>query len=67
MEAMTQRSVDGAVYLEYAPAGLTWRLTCPAANALEPGEREQGSGEGKKINRQRTRFVPASTEIFAKT
>jgi PAS domain S-box-containing protein len=36
MEQMTERSVGGAVDLDYAPAGLTWRLTCPAANALEP-------------------------------
>jgi PAS domain S-box-containing protein len=36
METMAERSVDGAVDLDYAPAGLTWRLTCPAANALEP-------------------------------
>jgi two-component sensor histidine kinase len=35
MEAMTERSVDGAVDLDYAPSGLTWRLVCPAANALE--------------------------------
>jgi PAS domain S-box-containing protein len=34
MEAMAERSVDGAVELDYAPSGLTWRLTCPAANAL---------------------------------
>src|SRR5262249_9314494 len=40
MEAMAQRSVDGKVALDYAPSGLTWRLTCPAANALEPGEGE---------------------------
>jgi two-component sensor histidine kinase len=38
MEAMTERSVNGAVDLDYAPSGLTWRLTCPAANALEPVE-----------------------------
>jgi len=38
MEAMTERSMDGAVDLDYAPSGLTWRLTCPAANALEPSE-----------------------------
>jgi PAS domain S-box-containing protein len=37
MQAMTERSVDGAVHLDYAPSGLTWRLTCPAANALESG------------------------------
>ena len=45
MEAMVGRSVDGAVDLDYAPSGLTWRLTCPAANALEPWEREQISDE----------------------
>jgi len=37
MEAMTESSVDGTVALDYAPSGVTWRLTCPAANALEPG------------------------------
>jgi PAS domain S-box-containing protein len=36
MEAMAEHSVDGTVDLDYAPSGLTWRLTCPAANALEP-------------------------------
>jgi hypothetical protein len=36
LEAMTERSVDGTVDLDYAPSGVTWRLTCPAANALEP-------------------------------
>jgi hypothetical protein len=47
METMAERSVDGSVDLDYAPSGLTWRLTCPAANALEPREREQISGEGE--------------------
>jgi PAS domain S-box-containing protein len=37
MEAMAERSVGGTVDLNYAPSGVTWRLTCPAANALEPG------------------------------
>jgi len=41
MEAMAARSVDGKVDLAYAPSGLTWRLTCPAANALEPSEHQQ--------------------------
>jgi len=36
MKAMTERSVDGTVDLDYAPSGVTWRLTCPAANALGP-------------------------------
>jgi two-component sensor histidine kinase len=35
MEAMAERSLVGNVDLNYAPSGLTWRLTCPAANALE--------------------------------
>jgi PAS domain S-box-containing protein len=36
MGTMAERSVDGAVDLRYPPSGLTWRLTCPAASALEP-------------------------------
>src|SRR5262249_34662015 len=36
METMTERSVDGKVDLDFAPSGLTWRLICPAGNALEP-------------------------------
>ncbi len=35
METMAERSVDGAVELDYAPSGLSWRLICPATNALE--------------------------------
>jgi two-component sensor histidine kinase len=34
-ESMAEHSVDGKVALEYAPSGLTWRLTCPAGNVLE--------------------------------
>jgi two-component sensor histidine kinase len=36
MKEMAERSVDGRVELDHAPSGLTWRLTCKAANALEP-------------------------------
>jgi PAS domain S-box-containing protein len=36
MEAMAARGVNGSVNLDYVPSGLTWRLTCPASNALEP-------------------------------
>jgi PAS domain S-box-containing protein len=35
VDSMAKRTVDGEVQLDYAPSGLTWRLTCPAANALE--------------------------------
>jgi two-component sensor histidine kinase/PAS domain-containing protein len=37
MESMAERSMNGKVDLDYAPSGLTWRLTCPAADALESG------------------------------
>jgi len=50
MEAMAERSLDGTVDLDYPPSGLTWRLTCPAANALEPREREQISGAEEKAD-----------------
>jgi hypothetical protein len=36
VEQMAEQSVEGVVELDYAPSGLSWRLTCPAANALEP-------------------------------
>jgi PAS domain S-box-containing protein len=35
IESMAKRTVGGEVQLDYAPSGLTWRLTCSAANALE--------------------------------
>jgi PAS domain S-box-containing protein len=35
MEEMAESSLDGSVALDYAPSGVTWRLTCPAVNALE--------------------------------
>jgi PAS domain S-box-containing protein len=35
MKEMAERRVNGAVDLEYAPSGVTWRLTCPAADAVE--------------------------------
>jgi two-component sensor histidine kinase len=33
--SMAKLSVGGEVKLDYARAGLTWRLTCPAGNAVE--------------------------------
>jgi two-component sensor histidine kinase len=46
MAAMAERSVDGEVKLNYAPPGLTWRLTCPAVNALAPPSRSAPANEG---------------------
>jgi PAS domain S-box-containing protein len=45
MGAMTERSVDGKVDIDYSPSGLTWRLSCPTVGALESQEREQISRE----------------------
>jgi PAS domain S-box-containing protein len=47
MGAMAERSVGGTVKMDYAPVGATWRLTCPAANALERRERELADVDGK--------------------
>src|SRR5262249_353025 len=46
IETMAERSLDGKVDLAYAPSGLTWRLTCPAANALEARKRQFSCGAG---------------------
>ena len=37
IEAMVEYNLNGTVCLDYARLGLTWRLICPAASALEPG------------------------------
>jgi PAS domain S-box-containing protein len=37
--SMAEATVGGGVQLDYAPSGLVWRLTCPAANVLEGGEK----------------------------
>lgn len=37
LKTMAERSLGGTVGLDYATTGLTWRLSCPAASALEPG------------------------------
>jgi hypothetical protein len=35
--------MNGTVDLVYAPSGVTWRLTCPAVNALGPNGDTQSS------------------------
>ena len=40
VKTMAERTVGGKVNLGYAPTGVTWRLSCPSANALEPWEPE---------------------------
>jgi PAS domain S-box-containing protein len=48
MDVMAGRSLGGRVDLDYAPPGVTWRLTCPAANALESREPEPREPEPAK-------------------
>jgi two-component sensor histidine kinase len=36
IDAMARQALGGEVQLDYARSGLGWRVTCPAANALEP-------------------------------
>jgi PAS domain S-box-containing protein len=43
MATMAERGVRGDVKLDYAASGVTWRLTCPAENAIELGYRESGA------------------------
>jgi two-component sensor histidine kinase len=61
IEAMTERSVDGTVDLDYAPLGMTWHLVCLAANALDPWERQQNSGERENPPEGATGKVEART------
>jgi hypothetical protein len=56
MEQMTERSIGGAVDLDYAPSGLTWRLTCPAANALE----SEAQDANKQLEVHRPSIEPAT-------
>ena len=48
MDAMAKRSVGGEVELEYAPSGLSWRLTCPAVNVLDRSKRDGQNSTGGK-------------------
>ncbi len=41
IDSMAKRTIDGEVQLDYAPSGLVWHLACPAANALDLGERRE--------------------------
>jgi PAS domain S-box-containing protein len=47
VESMAERTVGGEVELDYAPSGLTWRLTCPADNLLERTQRRHSTALNK--------------------
>jgi PAS domain S-box-containing protein len=50
MGSMAEHSVGGTVDLDFSPSGLTWRLTCPAANILKEA-REQAYADGASARR----------------
>jgi PAS domain S-box-containing protein len=50
MQTMAERSMDGVVDLDYAPSGVTWRLTCPTASALDLRKGEANFGGKGKSN-----------------
>jgi len=39
--SLPELTIGGEAQLDHAPSGTTWRLTCPAANALERGGEEK--------------------------
>ncbi|MBO0753766.1 MAG: hypothetical protein J2P53_16730, partial [Bradyrhizobiaceae bacterium] len=47
MTSLVERSVCGNVQLDYAPAGLRWRLTCHAADAVEAAEKKTRGAEDR--------------------
>jgi PAS domain S-box-containing protein len=60
--SMVKAAVGGEVQLDYAPSGLVWRLTCPAANAQESRGPEQIRSEARnRANVSGTGRVNAST------
>jgi PAS domain S-box-containing protein len=55
VDSMARQTVDGEVELDYAPSGLMWRLTCSAANALEPWNVNRFHGDGEnRTDRKRS-------------
>jgi PAS domain S-box-containing protein len=49
INGMAKHSLGGEVALHYARSGLMWQLTCPAASALEPREREDNQDKGRPM------------------
>ena len=43
IDSMARMTLGGEVQLDYAPAGLAWRVTCPATNALELGREKMSN------------------------
>jgi two-component sensor histidine kinase len=63
--SMAEATVGGEVQLDYAPSGLVWRLTCPAANVLEcVGEKIFSQGKlGKGTQSARAQQLEARSGL----
>jgi PAS domain S-box-containing protein len=42
--SMVKQTIDGEAELDYVPSGIVWKLTCPAANAVERSAHYKNSG-----------------------
>jgi two-component sensor histidine kinase len=53
MKTMMERSVNGAVDLDYAPSGITWRLTCPPRTRCSAGRVAHPGGITRSVDKCR--------------
>jgi two-component sensor histidine kinase len=63
MEAMIARSLNGSVDLDFPSSGVTWRLTCQAANALELWQYLKNSEGAGKSNDLKTLKIEVQTTV----
>jgi two-component sensor histidine kinase len=47
LNTMAKHSLGGEVAIYYARSGLMWQMSCPAANALEPGDSERSQDKDR--------------------
>jgi PAS domain S-box-containing protein len=47
INTMVKQSLDAEVAIYHARSGLIWQMTCPEANAVEPGGRERSQDGGR--------------------
>jgi two-component sensor histidine kinase len=54
ISTMVKQALEGEVQLDYAPLGLAWHMTCPAANALEISHDIQNNDDSREGGHRRT-------------
>jgi two-component sensor histidine kinase len=63
VDSMVKQTVNGEVQLDYAPSGVVWSLTCPAANALERNALYKNSEPSTRPSNAVLRQSPARTVL----